>query len=124
MALKAPNMNDEAGFDYERSDIESGGIAWIGAGLATFVVAVPLVIPLTFPQSMRHISPTAPPALSTDAPVLDLTPSESLQRLSQTNADFADSYGWTDQAHGIVRIPIARAVEILLRKGIPGWPSP
>jgi hypothetical protein len=117
-------MNDEPGFDYERSDIESGGITWIGAGLAAFVVAVPLVIPLTFPQSMRHISPTAPPALSTDAPILEVAPSESLQHLRHADAQLSDSYGWTDQDHGAVRIPVARAVESLLRRGIPGWPSP
>ena len=117
-------MNDEAGFDYERSDIESGGIAWIGAGLAAFVVAVPLLIPLTFPQSMRHVSPAAPPGLSTDAPILEVKPSESLQRLRAANAQYSNSYGWTDRNHGVVRIPVARAVEILLRKGLPGWPSP
>jgi hypothetical protein len=117
-------MNDKAGFDYERSDIQSGGIAWIGVGLAAFVITVPLVIPLTFPQSMHHISPTVPPALSTDFPVLEVAPSESLQRLRQADAQLSDSYGWTDRDHGAVRIPVARAVESLLRRGIPGWPSP
>jgi hypothetical protein len=116
-------MNDEAGFDYERSDIESGGIAWIGAAFAAFVAVVPLIIPLTFPQSVRHVSPTAPPAFSAVAPILEVTPSQSLQRLRATNAQISNSYGWTDRDHGIVRIPVARAVESLLRKGIPGWPS-
>ena len=38
-------MNDEAGTDYERSDVDAGTIGWIAAGLALFVLTVPLVIP-------------------------------------------------------------------------------
>ena len=34
-----------------------------------------------------------------------------------------DSYGWVDRDHGVVRIPVARAMERLLQKGLPGWPS-
>jgi hypothetical protein len=116
-------MNDEAGADYERSDIDPGVIGWIAAGLGVFVLAVPLVMPLVFPQSMHHVSPASPPALSADVPSLEVAPSADLQRSRRGDAQFADSYGWTDRSHNIVRIPIDRAVEILSRKGLPGWPS-
>jgi hypothetical protein len=117
-------MDDQARFDYERSDIESGGIAWIAAGLALFVIAVPLLMPLVYPQSLHHVSPAAPPALSAVAPELEIAPSEDLQHLDRAGAQLSDSYGWTNKEHGVVRIPIARAVESLLHKGLPGWPSP
>jgi hypothetical protein len=117
-------MDDQASFDYERSDIESRGIAWIAAVLALFVFAVPLLMPLIYPQSMRHVSPAAPPALRADAPELEITPSQDLLRFNRAGAQLADSYGWIDREHGVVRIPIARAVENLLHRGSPGWPSP
>jgi hypothetical protein len=117
-------MDDQASFDYERSDIESGGIAWIGAGLGLFVLAVPLLMPLAYPQSMRHISPAAPPALNADAPELEIAPSEYLRRFNRGEAQVSGSYGWVDKEHGIVRIPVARAMQRLLHKGLPGWPSP
>jgi hypothetical protein len=117
-------MDDQASFDYERSDIESRGIAWIAAGLGLFVLAVPLLMPLVYPQSMRHISPAAMPALSADAPELEIVPAQDLQRLNGAEAQVSDSYGWVDREHGVVRIPVARAVQLLLHKGIPGWPSP
>jgi hypothetical protein len=116
-------MNDQASFDYERSDIESGGIAWIAAGLGLFVLAVPLLMPLIYPQSMQHVSPAAPPALSANAPELEVTPREDLQRLDLAEAQITDGYGWTDRDHGVVRIPVTRAMERLLQKGLPGWPS-
>ena len=30
-----------------------------------------------------------------------------------------DGYGWTDRAHGVVRVPIDRAMELVAREGLP-----
>jgi hypothetical protein len=116
-------MNHESGADYERSDIDPGLVGWIAAGLGLFVLAVPLLMPLAFPQSMQRVSPAVAPALSADVPSLEVTPSADLQRLRRDDARFAESYGWTDRSRNIVRIPVDRAVEILLRRRLPGWPS-
>jgi hypothetical protein len=116
-------MDEQASFDYERSDIESGGVAWIAAGLGLFVVAVPLLMPLVYPQSLHHISPAAPPALSANAPELEIAPADDLRRLNRSEAQLADGYRWADRQHGVVRIPVARAIDRLLQKGLPGWPS-
>jgi hypothetical protein len=117
-------MSDETGFDYERTDIESGGIAWLAAGLALFVIATPLLMPLAFPQSMQHRTPSAPPALFANAPRLEITPAQDLRRLERGESPFESSYGWVDRSHGIVRIPVRHAMELLAQKGLPGWPSP
>jgi hypothetical protein len=117
-------MDEQASFDYEHSDIDTVGIAWIAAGLGLFVLVVPLLMPLVYPRSMQHITPAAPPALSADAPQLEVVPSADLKRLDAANERIADSYGWTDKEHGAVRIPVSRAIELLLQKGMPGWPSP
>ena len=117
-------MSGEAGFDYERTDIESDGIAWIAAGLSAFVIATPLLMPLVFPQSMQHQSPPAPPALSADAPRLEITPRDDLHRLQRSEEQLTDSYGWRDRSHGIVRIPVRRAMELLAQRGLEGWPKP
>jgi hypothetical protein len=116
-------MDEQASFDYERSDIESEGIAWIALGLGLFVLAVPLLMPLIYPQSMQHVSPAAPPALSANAPELAITPGADLQRLHRAEAQVIDDYGWVDRDRGVVRIPLAHAMERLLQKGLPGWPS-
>jgi hypothetical protein len=117
-------MNRKAGADYERSDIEAGGVGWIAIGLGLFVLAVPLMMPLVFPQSIHRANPLSPPALSANTPALEVAPAEDLQRFEREEARFSDSYGWTDRDRRIVRIPVARAIESLIRKGLPGWPSP
>jgi hypothetical protein len=122
--LEGRNMSDEAGFDYERSDIRGRDMAWLAAGLALFVTATPLLMPFVFPQSMQHRTPSAPPALSADAPQLEITPRDDLRRFRRSEAQFEQSYGWTDRSKGAVRIPIARAMELLAERGLPGWPTP
>jgi hypothetical protein len=117
-------MREKSAVDYERSDIDPAVVGWIATGLATFVLAVPLVMPLIFPQSMYRGDPTARPALSADASPLEVNPSSHLRRQRETDGEFARSYGWIDREHKIVRIPVARAVERLLQTGLPNWPSP
>jgi hypothetical protein len=117
-------MKGTAGFDYERADINTTGIGWIALGLGSFVIATPLLMPVIFPQAMNHRTPSAPPALSADAPQLEITPQRDLQHLRRGNDELAQSYGWTDREHGVVRIPIARAMELLVQRGLPAWPSP
>ena len=117
-------MSDDTGFDYERTDIESATIAWLAAGLALFVIAIPLVMPFAFPQSMQHRTPSAPPPLRNDAPRLEVTPKEDLQRFDRSEAELTNSYGWTDRSRGTVRIPVDRAIELLAQRGLAGWPKP
>lgn len=116
-------MADTNHVDYERSDVGLRLVGWLAEGLATFVVITPLVLPWLFPQSTRHITPAGRPAMRSNAPPLEVTPRATLQATRQGEAQIERSYGWADRSRGQVRIPIDRAVDILLRKGLPGWPS-
>jgi hypothetical protein len=117
-------MGGEAGFDYERTDIDSRGIAWLAAGLAACIIATPLLMPLVFPQSMQHQTPSAPPALAADAPRLEVTPRDDLHRLQVSEEQLTGSYGWVDRSQGLVRVPVKRAMELLLQRGLQGWSKP
>lgn len=116
-------MADTNHVDYERSDVGLRLVGWLAAGIATFVVITPLVLPLLFPQSTRHITPASRPATRSNAPPLEVTPRATLLATRQREAQIERGYGWADRSRGQVRIPMDRAVDILLRKGLPGWPS-
>ncbi|MBV8921141.1 hypothetical protein [Bradyrhizobium sp.] len=116
-------MAESKRFDYERSDVGIRLAGWLAAGLATFVVVTPLALPLMFPLSKKHVTPATRPALSSNAPPLEVAPRDTLEASRRDNAQSDRSYGWTDRNRGIVRVPIDRAVDLLLRKGLPGWPS-
>jgi len=83
-----------------------------------------LLMPLVFPQSMQHRTPSAPPALSADAPRLEISPRETLRNFDRSQAEFASGYGWVDRSRGIVRIPVRRAMELIAQRGLEGWPKP
>lgn len=122
-AIEDGKMADTNHVDYERSDVELRLVGWLATGLAAFVIITPLVLPLLFPMSTKHITPASRPAMSSNAPPLEVTPRASLQATRQGDAQIERSYGWADRSRGEVRIPIDRAVDILLRRGLPGWPS-
>jgi hypothetical protein len=117
-------MADSKRFDYERSDVQIRLVGRLAGGLAAFILIVPLALPWMFPLSMKRITPASRPSLNSSAPPLEVDPRDNLKRSQQDDTQFASSYAWIDRERGIVRIPIDRAVNILLRKGLPGWPSP
>jgi hypothetical protein len=62
--------------------------------------------------------PTLPPE-----PRLEEVPGQNMQELLQKQNDLLNSYGWVDRNAGKVHIPIDRAIDLLLQKGLPARPS-
>jgi hypothetical protein len=114
---------------YETRDVNTRGILY-------FVVGLFLLIGFSL-VSMRwlfgYFSVTQPlgPAASpfTNARVLPAGPRLQVQpvadfdqvRAAQENA--LNSYGWVDRANGKVRIPIDRAMDLLVERPLPARPA-
>ncbi len=60
-----------------------------------------------------NVRPLPPP------PRLQTTPQGDLQDYLQSEQRLLDSSGWIDQKSGVARIPIDRAMSLLLQKGLP-----
>ena len=52
-------------------------------------------------------------------PRLQAAPRQDLEQMLQQQNQILNSYGWVDQKSGIVRIPIERAMDVLLQRGLP-----
>ena len=52
-------------------------------------------------------------------PKLQLTEAKDLAALRLAENKELESYGWVNQTAGVVRIPIQRAMEILVQRGLP-----
>lgn len=63
-------------------------------------------------------SPPVPPA-----PRLQTQPQEELKKMRADEAQLMNSYGWVDAGRGTVRIPIDRAMQLLLQQGLPTRPQ-
>ena len=52
-------------------------------------------------------------------PRLQVTPDQELAAIQDEENAILYSYGWVDQNAGIVRLPITRAMELLVERGLP-----
>ncbi len=68
---------------------------------------------------LAHVgAPLQPPE-----PRLQTQPREDLKRLRAAEEETLESYGWVDAGAGIVHIPIERAMELTLERGLPARPD-
>jgi hypothetical protein len=52
-------------------------------------------------------------------PRLQLAPPEELKKFRAREDAELNTYGWIDRTAGVVRIPVARAIELVLERGLP-----
>jgi hypothetical protein len=44
-----------------------------------------------------------------------------LHRMREAEDNVLQTYGWVDKNAGVVRIPVARALDLLAQRGLPNW---
>lgn len=110
---------------YEDSEVSIGRLFAFAGGVVGLVVLGVIGSAAVFHFFVRH-QPLGPPAspfedvrpvppeprLQTDAPL-------DLKRYRQDQENILNTYGWVDAHAGVVRIPVERAMDVLLEKGYP-----
>src|SRR5205085_9503863 len=66
----------------------------------------------------------APPASSPPAPVLQPDPIADLHQMRAQEDQILQGYAWIDRGAGKVRIPIARAMQLMVERGLPTVSGP
>jgi len=85
-----------------------------------------LYIYLNASQAARNAHP---PPLVEEAqglppgPRLQRNPVQDMQQMQTEQDAILNSYGWVDKNAGVVRIPIERAIELTLERGLPTRPQ-
>jgi hypothetical protein len=107
---------------HDDPDISLRGILWGAAGLGALIAVTFAAMYGVFDRLMTREARLSPPAspLGADyrraeppAPRLQTDPIADLQDLRAEERRLLDGYGWVDRVQGTVRIPIARAMELL-----------
>ncbi len=70
------------------------------------------------PDVVSRVERPVPPE-----PRLIVIPGAQMRELRNREEALLTSYGWTDAEQGIARIPAARALELAVERGLPGWPA-
>jgi hypothetical protein len=125
--------------DFERQDLKVSGILYflLGLVLVTALCLVvlkgiyafldrrekasqPAVNPLVtnVPEDTRHIAPGYPQNTFPN-PKLEEDERGQLNGIRLTEEQTLNSYGWVDEKAGTVRIPIERAMDLIVQRGLP-----
>jgi len=128
--------------DFERRDISAASVLYFLAGLAVAALIVifivrglyrvlekqteahePPVSPLVTnaPKDTRHLSVDYRDYLKQNFPSPQLETDErtELDKVRINEEDTLNTYDWIDQSAGTVRIPIARAMDLIAQRGLP-----
>ena len=116
--------------NHETSDVSIGGIVKFGIGLgaATIVISVAMWGYFRFLEKRERredqveaVSPMVSASLRRTPPEPRLEPDPLAPRLRMRAREDAvlTTYGWVDRSAGVARIPIARAMDLLVERGLP-----
>ena len=117
----APN----AGARHEKRDANIRSLVMFGVGLfMTLCATIILMIKLfNYFTSSQELGPPASPFANTRAlppgPRLQVEPREDLKQIRDAQESLLHHYRWIDQKSGVVRIPIERAMELIVQRGLP-----
>lgn len=109
---------------HERRDVTFRLIVFAAIGLvialAVAVVGMERLFDYLAARTAQRGEPASPLAAAgrqvPPEPRLQTAPIEDLRALRAREQSLLDGYGWVDTKSGVVRIPIARAMELLLQR--------
>lgn len=112
----------EPGYETRDASIPSLAISAIALAVVLFVSFVGMKFALNYFQRTQPLGPPASPVANVPAPVgpqLQAHPHEDLVDYCKEQGQQLERYGWVDQKAGVVQIPVDRAMELILERGLP-----
>ncbi|MGI8437019.1 MAG: hypothetical protein ACR2NX_08980 [Chthoniobacterales bacterium] len=111
---------------HETRDVSVRLVAWFAVGLALSLVLISFAVSGLFRAfEHNHPSPDAPsrialhPHMLAPAPQLQSKVSADLLKFEAAEEAKLHSYGWIDKQAGVIRIPIERAMDLIVERGLP-----
>lgn len=111
---------------WEKRDVDVGSLLWLTVLLIIGGLLMVLVTggTLRFLKIHRGASDQPPPPTAKERaefpqPRLQTSPPVDLENYRAAETRELTSYGWVDQQRGVIRIPIDRAIELLVERGLP-----
>ena len=114
-----------SGGRYEKRDANIRSLVWFGMGLFLTLVLVVVAMARLFRYfaASQSLGPPASPfsdvRVLPPPPRLEVEPHRDLERWRADQEALLAGYGWVDRKAGMVRIPINRAMDLLVDRGLP-----
>jgi hypothetical protein len=119
------NSSEEPALDHE---LRVGSIVWLTTGLLLIIgIAALAMWFFGFGVRDRLVAEDPPPPVLPEArmpyrpppPRLQVDPRQQLLDLRAEEAQVLATYGWVDETRGLARVPIDRAMDLLVEQGLP-----
>jgi hypothetical protein len=115
---------------YEKSDASPRGLLYFALLMAAILAATALSLIWLFKYFQKTENPgafiAAPFAAARPLPPpprIQPNPGADMQNYYQSQQNILNTYGWIDRQNGTVRLPIDRAMNLLLERGLPTRPT-
>jgi hypothetical protein len=114
-----------AGPGYETRDASVPALLKFGVSLAVIILIVVVGMRWTFAYyaKTQNLGPTVTPFENErtipPVPRLQVAPQKEIHDYWESQQSIVNSYGWVDRQGGVVRIPVDRAMRLLLQRGLP-----
>jgi hypothetical protein len=121
----------DAAAGHELSDVSIGGLITFLAGLVVSLAVVVMAVAGMFVLLMRQAEKADPPqppladlrAKDPPAPRLQEAPALDMRKSEAEQAAALRETRWIDKEAKVVQLPIERAMQLVVERGLPDWPS-
>ena len=125
METKHPSPPGAPHDRYERRDADTATLLrfafWLFVTMVVIIFGMKWVF--VYYAKSQQLGPPASPfenaRVLPPAPRLQAAPRTELKNYRDVQNERLTSYGWVDQQNGVVRIPIERAMDLLLERALP-----
>ena len=110
---------------YETRDVNVPALLKFAVSLAVILIVVSFGMKWTFGYyaKTQNLGPTVTPFENErtipPVPRLQVAPQKEIHDYWESQQSIVNSYGWVDRQGGAVRIPVDRAMRLLLQRGLP-----
>jgi hypothetical protein len=118
------NNKHQPGFENSDVNVFAVGKFAVGLVLVTILAMGLIVLVFNVLKTMEGGEAKAvDPTKSFPEPRLQKNPIPDLKAVRAAEEETLTTYGWVDQQKGVVRIPIAQAIDLVVKKGLPVRPA-
>ncbi len=122
-----PNVPVDASAGWEKRDVNIKGLFQFAFWMAVVLAVTLIGMRLSFDafKKAQPMGATMSPMVTTKdrmippGPLLQVRPHQELQDYCAAQQKDVNTYAWVDQQSGVVRVPVDRAEELILAKGLP-----
>lgn len=108
----------------EESDANIPLVVWTGVGILFTVVLCMIIVVFQYRFELAMLPKKSDSVFSTQGklpplPRLQAFPAKDLVEFQHQQLSKAETYGWADKQGGVARVPVDKAMDMILKNGLP-----